>query len=518
MRTPRRVEDRYVAYLRCSTDDQKEGDYSTIDTQRELCTAYVSGKGAVLGEVYADEGRTGTNLKRPEWERLLADAKSRRFTVVVVTYMSRLGRGDAGTVAEYLLREAGVRVEYVKESFTADTAGFVNKTMTRFVDAMYVENVRQWTRTKMEQMVKRGYFCGGTVPFGYRAVPIPEAGVANRDKEPPKRLVPDPDEAPIVRQAFALFAESHSFAVVRDYLKSVTDRKWHIGTVRYMLTNRVYIGALDFGSWHNERAYEPIMAREEWQAVQEFARRPLPRAARGNGDFTYYLRGKVRCPYCGCSYTHYEVPRPGYRVRYYACLSNMKRITRCPVGRVNADKLHAAVLREVTEAATHATRMHRVIAESGGWERPDEALLATRAQLAKRAQFLGMQIGNITRAIGAGRAVGPLLSALEKLEAEQAEVQMQRDKLEARIAAATVKRPRAADVMNAWRGIPELWPSLTEEERTQVLSAVVERVEPVEKLHVDLFLSTGSGSHEGMLATDEKMGAGAGLEPATFGL
>lgn len=70
---------RFAIYLRCSSDDQKHGDFTTIDTQRELNRWCVEGKGGHVVAEHADEGKTGTNLKRPDWKRLLEDAQAGRF-------------------------------------------------------------------------------------------------------------------------------------------------------------------------------------------------------------------------------------------------------------------------------------------------------------------------------------------------------------------------------------------------------------------------------------------------------
>src|SRR5690242_13886018 len=102
---------RYAIYCRCSSDDQTQGDYTTIDTQRELNVKYVAERGGTLACEYLDEGKTGTNLKRAGWNQLLADAQAGLFDAVCVTYMSRLARGEAYHIAEYLLREAKVRIE-----------------------------------------------------------------------------------------------------------------------------------------------------------------------------------------------------------------------------------------------------------------------------------------------------------------------------------------------------------------------------------------------------------------------
>jgi DNA invertase Pin-like site-specific DNA recombinase len=171
---------------------------------------------------YADEGWSGTNLNRPDWKRLLADAEAGLLDVVCVTYMSRLGRGNAFIIAEYELGKHGVRVEMVREKFTDDLAGYMGKTMTTMMDGVYPKMVSQWTKAKMQIMVERGYHCGGHTPFGYRSVVAPDAaGFHNAEKEPPKRLVPDEETRAIVADAFAVLLESRSIAAVREHLTAV---------------------------------------------------------------------------------------------------------------------------------------------------------------------------------------------------------------------------------------------------------------------------------------------------------
>ena len=224
---------RYAVYSRCSSDDQAHKDFSTTDVQEGLNRQYIEKKNGLFAGAYKDEGISGTTLRRKDWPRLLNDAQAGKFDIVVVTYMSRLGRGDMFTVAEYLLKEAGVKVEMVKEFFSDDMSGHVNKKMTQFVDGMYVEQVRGWTRTKMEAMVNAGFFPGGYPPFGMRKEVATDATSFHKpDHEPPKRLVPDPEQAPILRRAYDLFLESNSQAVVREYLSTVAPRNWTTTAVK----------------------------------------------------------------------------------------------------------------------------------------------------------------------------------------------------------------------------------------------------------------------------------------------
>lgn len=208
---------RYARYLRCSTDDQTHGDFTTIDNQDELTLRYLAELGGVDAGKYADEGRTGTNLNRPEWKRLLRDAEAGEFDAVVCTYMSRLGRGDAFTIAEYLLTERKIKVVMVEEKFTDDLAGYTQQSMKKFLDGMYPVQVRDWTMTKLNTMFEKGYRVGGRIPFGFISVPVE----GTFTEKAPRILVPCPDTSPFVVEAFDLFLDSRSQSKVRDYLEKV---------------------------------------------------------------------------------------------------------------------------------------------------------------------------------------------------------------------------------------------------------------------------------------------------------
>jgi site-specific DNA recombinase len=91
---------RYALYQRCSTDDQRHGDFTTIDVQQEVNARHVREKGGEVVAIFSDEGKSGTNLNRPGWKNLLAAAREGGFDRVCVTYTNRLGRGESATIAE----------------------------------------------------------------------------------------------------------------------------------------------------------------------------------------------------------------------------------------------------------------------------------------------------------------------------------------------------------------------------------------------------------------------------------
>ncbi len=507
---------RWVDYERCSSDDQKYGDFTTIDNQREINRRHIQeciaeGGGQYVGS-YADEGKTGTNLKRADWKRLLADAQAKKFDGVCVTYMSRLARGNAFHVAEFLLKEAGVQVMMVKEKFDNDLGGQMQKDITIFADGVYCKQISDHTKTKMAAMVEKGYWCG-VHPFGYKTIFATDSGTfQSAEKEPPKKLVPHETEAAPVRHAYEMALSLSTLADIREYLNGVTTRKWTTTTVKYLLMNETYSGVQCFGDWRNENGHEAIVDWETWNAVQEIMAVPRGRDAKHRDNFTYYLRGRLRCPYCECAYTQFS-SNGNTRSHYYGCLYSNKGKSDCPVKRVSAEAMHHTLLSLLDHAAKHHTFMHRIIGESGGWGSAADTKRAMRGQLAKKLQFIGVQISNFTNALGDGRATNLIFNRLEALENEKQQVSEELARLEMEIAKVTVKRPTAEMVCSAWGQVVRAWPVMSESERQEVLGGLVQEIVVTQKDRVHLQLSPIASVHGQFIAINTQMGAGRSRSP-----
>ena len=99
-------------------------------------------------------------------------------------------------------------------------------------------------------MVTRGYRTGGIVPFGYTTEVVRDAaGFHKVDREPPRRLIPDPENAAFVKGAFTLLVEEGNYGSVARYLNGVSSRQWSLKAVIDLLHNEVYKGfsGLDSG-------------------------------------------------------------------------------------------------------------------------------------------------------------------------------------------------------------------------------------------------------------------------------
>ncbi len=307
---------------------------------------------------------------------------------------------------------------------------------------------------------------------------------------------------------------------MRDYLKSVSSLNWTTTSAKRLLTNEVYKGVLQFGDWRKEDAWQPIIEAEIWQTVQEAIEGKTKRAARTEtvDDYTYYLRGRVVCPHCGCGFTQVSHHGKTTRVHYYVCQKANRR-ENCPVGRVNADRLHFTVLDYMRHAATHWTVMRKLISESGGWGNADDAQKALRGQLGKQKQMLEMRIVNYVKAIGDGKISSALMAALDKAEAEKEAVCAQIEQADQAISEATIKRPTTGQVQESWTEVLRVWEVLTEEERADLLGSVVQVVEMTQKESVTLELLPmphSAISYSNGFALKSQMGAGGSLNANPF--
>lgn len=114
-----------AAYVRLSIEDSGKPGADTIETQTALLLAYIDRMtDAELVDIYCDNGCTGTNFKRPEFERMMEDVRRGKINCIVVKDLSRFGRTYLET-NNYLLRIfplLGVRFISVNENFDTETA------------------------------------------------------------------------------------------------------------------------------------------------------------------------------------------------------------------------------------------------------------------------------------------------------------------------------------------------------------------------------------------------------------
>ena len=79
-------------YARLSRDDERFGESVSIENQKLMLTQYCEQQGWTIADYYVDDGWTGTNFNRPDFQRLIDDVQNKQINLVIVKDLSRLGR------------------------------------------------------------------------------------------------------------------------------------------------------------------------------------------------------------------------------------------------------------------------------------------------------------------------------------------------------------------------------------------------------------------------------------------
>ena len=102
-------------YARVSTTDQ------SCEMQLRELREYLSRRGWDLAGEYVDTGWSGAHTRRPELNRLMRDARMRRFDTVVVWKLDRWGRSVAHSIKSIQeLAALGIRFVAVTQNIDTD--------------------------------------------------------------------------------------------------------------------------------------------------------------------------------------------------------------------------------------------------------------------------------------------------------------------------------------------------------------------------------------------------------------
>ena len=125
-------------YARVSTQDQK------CDLQLTELRAFASRSGWDVEE-YVDQGVSGTKRSRPALNRLMADARMKRFGIVLVWKLDRFGRSLQQLVDNVqALDQAGIRFVAVTQSIDTDQRSPMGKFLMHLF-AAFAES-EEWSR------------------------------------------------------------------------------------------------------------------------------------------------------------------------------------------------------------------------------------------------------------------------------------------------------------------------------------------------------------------------------------
>jgi site-specific DNA recombinase len=398
-------------YTRVSSRNQADGEYSSLETQRERLEAYCrSQENYSIYRVYEDGGYAADSLDRPALKQLLADLREGKLNCVLAYKIDRLTRSvrDFHLLMD-LFDRYGVKFVSVTQSLdTQNPMGRLLRNILLDFAQFEREMTADRTRDKMFQRAQKGLWNGGNVPYGYAAEN--------------KKLVANGDQAHRVQFMFHRFAEIHSLARLRDELHhrgwyTRSGRPWSKTALDQILRNPIYCGLIRFNE-HRFKGEHPALVEE---ALFEKAQSPKRDRSHSVTRLTrvFLLKGLIRCAVCGSWMSpHYTQKRHKdgsvYRVPYYRCTKTMHfNNSVCQVKHINADHVEQIVVQKISELCQNETYLRMTIEElNRDLELKTEPLAKASEQIKKRLGEIEQEISRYVKALGHGKL------SIRQLEAE----------------------------------------------------------------------------------------------------
>lgn len=426
-------------YARYSSDLQRE---ASIKDQTAACEAYAARWGWSVVARYDDPAISGASItNRPGIQRLMSDARSRQFSIVIIHAVDRLGRrlADLANIHDQL-QHLGI------ELYTPELGQLLSIHIAIF-GMMSQQQLRDiGSKTKIGQIgrVKEGKIPSG-IAYGYR--PLPGKLVGKTLERGEREIMPA--EANVIRRIFESYADSKTpEAIARELngegIPGPRGEVWLNTTIRGqatrgtgILNNALYIGRLEWNrcSYVKDPQTGKRQARpnppEQWYVTEVDALRIIDdalwlrakarqkeidekrvslAAASGNRlngarRARFVLSGKLRCGCCGHDFIIVDKQHYGCtRARSAGTCRNEQKIKR--------SDLEARVLRGIKHGLINANYLSQFRAElETQLAAASKVQSADRERLCRDLAKTQKKIGNLVAAIAEGAAIVALKRA-----------------------------------------------------------------------------------------------------------
>ena len=328
---------RAIGVVRVSQVNGREGDsFASPSQQLDRIKAACGDDLQLVDHVEELDTSGGKPLEqRPKLLRAVEAVEKGKADVIVVAYFDRLVRSVAvQTEVVRRIEEAGGDVLALDTGMITN-GGAAQEMTTTFLGAVaqyHRKATAERSREAQIMAIARGVPPWDRVTPGYR-------------KREDRRYEPDPDLAPVVREAFRMRADGTTIAEVRRWLAENGIKRSYYA-VQCLLKSRVVLGEIHFGSYEpNLAAHEPIVDRALWQRVQNMR---TPSGPQQKSDRLLARLGILRCSCCGSRMVVGAQTQNGRTYSFYRCGSNVQdckqRVT------ISAEVAERVIVGEVRQA------------------------------------------------------------------------------------------------------------------------------------------------------------------------
>lgn len=232
------------------------GKGESIGNQIEMCRQYIriqfgeAAAGSAL--VFEDEGFSGGTLERPQFKKMMAEAKKKNFRAIVVYRLDRISR-NIGDFAKLIEQLGDMKIDFISIKEQFDTSSPMGRAMM-YISSVFSqlerETIAERIRDNMRELSKTGRWLGGVTPTGYTSESVTNVTVDGKAKKACKLKI-IPEEIGVVKLIFDKFLETGSLTKTETYLlqnryTSKNGKRFTRFTIKGILSNPVYLIADEF--------------------------------------------------------------------------------------------------------------------------------------------------------------------------------------------------------------------------------------------------------------------------------
>ena len=370
-------------YCRLSRDDDLGTESMSIQSQKVILGQYAKDHGFTDCEFFVDDGYSGTNYDRPDFQRMIGLVEQGAVGTIIVKDLSRLGRNylETGRYTEVIFPEYRVRFIAINDGVDSATGDNEFAPFKNIINEWYAKDISRKIKSAFQAKAAKGEFIGSFPPFGYQKSPV--------DKH---KLIPD-ERAPYVKMMFQMALEGKSSAAIARALEQqrvltpqayihekfgatvaestlLHPYSWSENTVRGILSNQVYLGDMVHyrakqRSFKDKRrdmlpkdewvivknTHEALIDEQTFQTVQQRVKVKQPFTAR-NPDNIY--RGLIYCGECGGRLEFNKMSSCGSKGRFTCAQNRRYGGKMCSCHYITLEQVNAVVLGDIRRHASLA--------------------------------------------------------------------------------------------------------------------------------------------------------------------
>ena len=516
-------------YARVSTDLQAEVKNGSLDTQIDLLQKYVEIKDSTSPEeewkavaIYREEGKSGKNLDRPGYKRMVRDIEQGKIDAVLCTKIDRVSRSiiDFYQFHEFLEENETIFISINENWDTSTAMGRFALSISLATAELERERTSERTKEKMQWRAEKGLRNGGQHLLGY-------------DIDPDNKGVLKPNEAEreLVILIFQTYVKEQSFRAVariinekgyrtKSYVsrrdKVYSGKKFNKTQIMRMLQNEFYIGKITHKGKVYEGQHDPLVPMELWNKVQAVIETNRVSGTRGRKQnlHPFLLQGLIKCGWCQSHMTPSQArnhqKKPYF---YYHCTCKIHRGNEeCKMKPVSAPALEQVVADRLIQLSDDQKRVQELIAEATTSQSERMKTLRQAQENHRRnLKDIEKKLDVLVESI-AGQQVGlkTISQKIIALEEQKSQIEQEMMENEATLAEAKQKAISVAQMKQKLMTFEELYNEATPEEQKDLLRLHINQlIYTPDEIQLALFRSCHEPDRSEVLR-DDTFGSGRG--------